>query len=437
MRVSMILLAAVLTVTGCGSTEPPAPDPGVLTVGIGSAVSSPWRDRMISNALYTPLIDYDPATDKVTPRAAESVTSTDQVTWTIKLRQGRYHDGSPVTAASYVAAWRKVAEKPIPYKEITAADELTIQLTMEAPTSYVPAFLASVLALPVRAGKELDGNGPFRLDGPWSADKGGTLVRVNPVGSKAQRIDLRAQQDLGAAFDQVKAGKLDIVVDFPGTRHRAMHQDFANRHVTWPKPAAGFLVFGPDLPDPAARYAIAMSIDRKALAEGALDNQADPATRLFPPVSAPGERPGLCRPCNFDPAAAKTLRDQSDLKSARFQDGGRALDAITHQVRTNLDLKTDTGPTVRIVEQRWDFDSPHELFKGLDLPSVKQFLDAAIASGDTTVRAENYRLVENEILRELPMVPLWAEHGHAVWSERVRDVAATAAHGIDLTAITL
>jgi oligopeptide transport system substrate-binding protein len=53
------------------------------------------------------------------------------------------------------------------------------------------------------------------------------------------------------------------------------------------------------------------------------------------------------------------------------------------------------------------------------------------------VRAENYRLIENEVIRELPLIPLWTEHGHAVWAERVRDVTANAAHGIDLTAITL
>lgn len=77
MRVTMILLAVVLTITGCSSTPAPAPqpEPGLLTVGIGQPANGPAADRMISNALYTPLVDYDPATGKVTLRAAESVSS--------------------------------------------------------------------------------------------------------------------------------------------------------------------------------------------------------------------------------------------------------------------------------------------------------------------------------------------------------------------------
>ncbi|ALG08990.1 ABC transporter substrate-binding protein [Kibdelosporangium phytohabitans] len=441
MRVTTILLAAALMITGCsGSADPgPRPEPGVLTVGVGAPKAPPPRDRMIANALYTPLIDHDPATGRITPRAAESVTSTDQVTWTIKLRPGQYHDGSKVTAGSYVEAWAQIkGDKPVKYKNAVPVDDSTIQLVMERPASYVPAFLASVWSLPVRSDKPLDGNGPFKFETPWDEKKGGRLVRVNQVGAKAQRIELKVYPDLAVAFDEVKAGKLDVVVDFPGSRHASMHQDFAGRNAVWPKPDASYLLFGPDVPDPVARYAIAMSIDRKAAAEGPLDNQYDPATRLYPPATAPGERSGTCRACNFDPAAAKTLRTQAEFAAARFTDGGDAeLKAVTEQVQANLGLKTGSGPTVRIFTAYGDIDSPHELFEGLDLPSVRPFIDAAAASGDPVAQAENYRLVENEVLRELHMVPLWTKHGHAVWAERVRDVTATAAHDVDLTAITL
>ncbi|RSM90405.1 peptide ABC transporter substrate-binding protein [Kibdelosporangium aridum] len=441
MRVTTILLAAALVITGCSSTPEPVPaqEPGLLTVGIGEPAFGPARDRMISNALYTPLIDYDPATGKITPRAAESVTgSADQVTWTIKLRPSTYHDGAPVTANSYVDAWTKLAEQPVPVDRIEPVDQLTIRLTTKSPASYVPAFLASWRALPVRDGKELLGNGPFRLDGQWDNGKGGRLVRINPIGTKAQRIDLKVYRDLGVAFDEVKAGKLDLVVDFPGSRHHAMHQDFAARHVIWPKPTASYLEFSPEITDPAARYAIALSINRKAVTEGPLDNQFDPATRLFAPAIAPGETSGVCRACNFDAATAKTLREQAGLAGVNLTEGDPAqLKAVIDQVSANLRLPTGAGPAVVLRQLDFALDSPHELVKNLNMAAVKPFVDAAAASGDAAVQAENYRLVENEILRELPVAPLWTKHGHAVWAERVRDVTANAAHDVDLTAVTL
>ncbi|MET0237739.1 MAG: ABC transporter substrate-binding protein [Kibdelosporangium sp.] len=443
MRIVMILLAVVLAVTGCSTPEQPGPTPGLLAVGL-TEPRQPAFSRMINHALYTPLIDYDPATGRVTPVGAESVGTTDQITWTIKLRPSRYHDGTPVTANSYVDAWIPLADVLVPYQEIVPVDELTIRYVAKQPASFLPAFLASPYAAPVRTNGSiynLVGNGPFKLATPWQTGKGGRLTRVDRVGTKAQEIDLRVYPDLGTAFDEVRAGELDMVVDIPGNRHDAMHQEFANRHTTWPKPEAAYLVFGPDMPDPAARYAIAMSIDRKALADGVLDNQVDAATGLYPPAVAPGERSGICRPCNTDLAAAKTLRDQADLKSVtiRSTEGNdREARAVADQIRTGLGIAIDAGPGPELITWAWDIDSPHDLFNDrMKVPSVKPFLDAAAASGIPEERAENYRLVANEVLRELTIVPLWTGHGHAVWAERVRDVTASAAHGIDLTAITL
>jgi oligopeptide transport system substrate-binding protein len=443
MRFTMILLAGVLVLTGCSTPEQPGPPPGVLTVGLREP-KQPAYDRMINNALYTPLVDYDPATGKVTPVGAESVTTTDQITWTIRLRPSRYHDGTPVTANSYVDAWLLMAEVLVPYKEIVPVDDLTISYVAKAPASYLPTFLASAYAAPVKTNGgngDIVGNGPFKLASPWQNGKGATLTRVDQTGTKAREIHLEVRSDLGAAFDEVKAGTLDLVVDFPGDRHATMHQDFPDRYTTWPKPEAAYLVFGPDVPDAAARYAIAMAVDRKALAEGPLDNQVDPATGLYPPAMAPGERSGICRPCNTDAAAARTLGEQAGLKnvSIRATEGNdRQAKAVADQVGAALGIPAGSGPGPELITWAWDIDTPHDLFnERMNVPAVQQFLDAAAASADPEERAQTYRLVENEILRELPIVPLWTVHGHGVWAPRVRDVAANADHGIDLTAITL
>lgn len=58
-------------------------------------------------ALFTGLVQYDPCTNEAFNAHAESITSDDGgKTWTIVLKPGwTFHNGEPVTAASYVNAW--------------------------------------------------------------------------------------------------------------------------------------------------------------------------------------------------------------------------------------------------------------------------------------------------------------------------------------------
>ena len=45
--------------------------------------------------------------------AAESITSTDQKVWMIKLKPGwTFHNGEPVSVGSYINAWRHGAYGP-------------------------------------------------------------------------------------------------------------------------------------------------------------------------------------------------------------------------------------------------------------------------------------------------------------------------------------
>ena len=60
----------------------------------------------VFNVLWTRLMTYDPDTNEPIPAQADSVTSDDNTTWTIKIKSGwTFHNGEPVTAQSYVDAW--------------------------------------------------------------------------------------------------------------------------------------------------------------------------------------------------------------------------------------------------------------------------------------------------------------------------------------------
>ena len=62
-------------------------------------------------------MDFDPTTFKPVPAQADSIdVSSDGLTYTIKIKPGwTFHDGTPVTAQSYVDAWNYAAYGPNAY----------------------------------------------------------------------------------------------------------------------------------------------------------------------------------------------------------------------------------------------------------------------------------------------------------------------------------
>ncbi len=468
MRLLVLLTAVALAVTGCSGSD--TARPGVLSVGIREPATLLPADladqagRLVTSVLWTPLADYDATSGKVTPRAAASIESTDRVHWTVKLRPSAFHDGTPVTAQSYVDTWRAIAAshwvsspvltKLLRAREIKAAAPDTIALTLDRPSGQVPALLSApgLVPLPasVLASQDWDGfakapvgNGPYRLDGGWRPGSGGTLKRVGA--GKAEELELRVGEP-AAQYDAVKAGTLDLATEVPGERHEAMHGEFADRHASWALPEAGYLAFpvtNPRFADATVRHGFALGVDRAALEAGPLAHQVDPAKAMLPPSDAPGERSGTCRPCTFDAAAGKAL-----LKQAAFPGGatvyfGPGAEAWTRALVVGLHKALDVSVTAQAAPRTDQLDgpssldvklatgSPYELLALLAAASgyadevFRQNLELADAAATPEEAGELYRLAENQLLRDLPVAPLWSGHGHAVWAPRVHDVTAT------------
>ena len=107
-----------LAVTACGGGDDPegspsegtsseAPQGGTLNVYAGEpaflfpAMTNETSGGAVLNALFSPLIDYDPETgDPVPVMATEVPTSEDNINWTITINDGwTFHNGDPVTSA--------------------------------------------------------------------------------------------------------------------------------------------------------------------------------------------------------------------------------------------------------------------------------------------------------------------------------------------------
>ena len=66
--------------------------------------------------IFAKLVSYDPDTAEPSNEIAESIESEDNITWTITLKDGwTFHDGTPVTAQSFVDAWNFGAYGPNAY----------------------------------------------------------------------------------------------------------------------------------------------------------------------------------------------------------------------------------------------------------------------------------------------------------------------------------
>ncbi|MFD9129946.1 ABC transporter substrate-binding protein, partial [Kitasatospora sp. NPDC059571] len=117
-----LLVAAALP--GCART---AADPGDFPAVPGGAYSvaltepdhlTPGRTTssyaiQVLQGLFDTPITLDPQDGHPLPLAAASLTTGDQRVWTLRLRpDGRFHDGEPVTAQSFAAAWDAAAYGP-------------------------------------------------------------------------------------------------------------------------------------------------------------------------------------------------------------------------------------------------------------------------------------------------------------------------------------
>ncbi len=468
----------------CSGDDATPRAPGSYVVGVrepASLLPAEVQDlpgRMIAGALWTPLVTYDAQKQQVIPLAAASVTSADRIVWTIRLRPGmRFHDGSPVTARSYVGTWQAgIAERwrgssvltdVLRATDMRAVDDTTIQLTLAKPFAQADLVLGSAALYPlpesVLANKNWPdfatnpvGNGPYRLAEPWRAGNGGRLVRfdayLGATPGKAREIELRVVPDSAAQYEQVRSGALDLATALPGATHDAMPRDYPNRHLSWPLPELTYLsipLSDNRFRDPTVRHAISLAVHRAALETGPLDRQVDQARALLPPYVALPQRSGPCRPCNHDPAAAKSLVEQTGtplgpmnlyygeeswVPALAEQLSGALGVAVTAQRRT--EGQQVDGPNV--VTRTLFSPSPREPMTGLPgyaNPGFEDLLASADAAATPAESGQLYRLAENQILRDLPIVPLWSSHGHAVWSDRLRNIHIDPFRDLELAAV--
>lgn len=308
-------------------------------------------------ALFRGLVCYDPVDARPRNAVAESITSTDSTVFTIKLKNGwTFHDGSPVTATSFVDAWNHTAHGPngmqassflshiegfsevnSPDSTVTrlsglrVVDDHTFVVTLSEPFSEFPVTLGCSAFFPLpkvffedRAAYEAHpvGNGAFRFVSR-EREKNILLKRYDEYAGDDRPhiggIDFRIYASLEDAYRDVVADRLDYLdvtpfwalegdryqKDLPGRTHDRTYLGIQT---------ISFPLYDSRYADPRVRQAISMSIDRVKLIDKIFQGHQVPADGLVPPaVSGRAENQGG-ELCTYSPTRARELFDASGFK---------------------------------------------------------------------------------------------------------------------------
>jgi ABC-type oligopeptide transport system substrate-binding subunit len=336
----------------------------------------------VLDMIFMNLKEYDPKTGKAMLEAADSITSTDQQTFTIKIKPDlKFSDGTPVTASSFVDAWNYgalVTNKQLNsyffadidgYDAVHPADEkaqptaktmsglkvvddhtFTVKLTQKFSTwpdrlgykAFAPlpkSFFtdhAAYLKKPI-------GDGPYMVE---SYTKGKSMKLVpnpnytGPSKPKNKGVLLKVYTSDETAYNDLLAGNLDVLDSIPGSEAQNVKSDLNGRYLNQPAGIVqtfSFPMYNKGWNKPGmekVRLGISMAIDRKTITDKIFHGNDTPATDLTSPVlgAAGGYSSDVCGDaCTYDPKKAKQLIEEGGGLPGGHMTIGYNADASTHK----------------------------------------------------------------------------------------------------------
>ena len=451
LRVAMAAVLAALLVAvmlaGCGGGS----EPGVLVTANAGEPQNPLiptntnenNGGRIVDRLFAGLMSYDDRGNP-TPEVAQSIDTTDNLNYRIKLKPGwTFTDGTPVTAKSFVDAWNYGALStnaqlqqsffsPIAgYDEVAAenptaqtmsglqiVDDTEFTVRLKAPTIDFTQRLAFTpfYPLPESAFKDMAafgrnpvGNGPYQLASgdAWQHNVHIDLV-PNPgyhgnrtVKNKGLRLVFYANLD--TAYADLQAGNLDVLDTIPPSALPTFRNDLGDRALTGPTAQNQTLDtplrldhFGGE-EGRLRRLALSAAINRQQICDQIFSGSRSPA-RDFTASSLPGFDPGLPGNdvLNYDPDRAQDLWEQADAISpwsgqyviAYNADGGHQewVDAVANSIKNTLGIDAVGAPQPTFASMRTQItdrsiDTAFRAGWQGDYPSMLEFLEPLFVTG--------------------------------------------------------
>ena len=381
---------------------------------------------LIARQLFESLTRWDPIAEEVVPAAAASWSgSRGGRRFTFKLRRGMtFHDGSPVTAGSFRAAFDRIAQKDnasdLAYtlesvqgffavngsgrrdhlRGVSAPDDRTLVFSLSRPSYTFPAVLThpglvplreSDIRRPRRLAVRPVGNGPYRMTGSW---EGSGPIDLQAFNGSWQRprigmIRFVPFDDSGVSWFPFTQGRLDVA-EVPVSEVSAARKEYGDRGYI---PLAAGLYFGlrldsGSLGDRDLRVAISQAIDRRALARGVFKDTLL-APRGIVPTGMVGFSDDACEVCVYAPGRARrTVEDVLDRRrkiAIDFDDDPlqrRVARRVAHDLeRAGLDVTLNPWPIRRYLRRVADGKVSMYRFGWIaEYPSADAFLSTLFAS---------------------------------------------------------
>ena len=316
---------------------------------------------------WVPLIGWDAVQNEIYPRGATSWTvSADGLVWTFNIRRNwLWSDGRPVTAHDYAYGFRATVdpatasptafrlsivknatavtrgEMPVSELGVTAVDDYTLRITLEAPASWFLVSLSTVgWALPQWA-REQHGpdwtnpenivvNGPYKLASRVPNDV--YVLEKNPnyydaTNVQIEKINMIIVPSQATALAMYENGELDTVMVPPADLDRVRRDPMlSNEFDSVPRLITQMYWFNvgrPPFDDVLVRKAFAAAIDKETLVTS-ITRGGEIATNTTAPPGVFGYvDPSYGIGIPYDPAQARAY-----LAEAGFP-GGRGLPPIS------------------------------------------------------------------------------------------------------------
>lgn len=390
----------------------------------------------VITAITSELVHYNSDTAAPELDLAQSVDTTDNVHFTVKLKQGqKFDDGTEVKARNFVDAWNTVAYGPNGYQGgyffepikgyqdvqcadakcttppatkqmsgLQVTDDYTFTIETTSPVSnllvrlgysaFAPmpdAFLNNITS--DTFGKMPVGNGPFKVT---ANDATQIVLEKNQNYSGAwpahvDKIIYRIYNDASTAFTDVVANNLDFTDTIPTDQLAgdAYKKTVGDRSLIKPVGIFQWVTFSPtddQLKNVDLRKALSMAVDRQSITQTVFNNTRTPADSWVSPV-VDGYKAGVCGDaCKYDAAAAKALYDKAGgykgtLLLSVNGDGGHQqwAQAACNSMKNALgvDCQVNTTPDFKTLRNKIQSGELTGMFRGgwqMDYPSIEDFL---------------------------------------------------------------